>query len=134
MWTQAVAIALFALLDGYGGWIGAAVLLGLGTAMVYPTLLAAIADNTSPISRGSAVGVYRLWRDSGYAVGALMAGMVADALGLGWAIWTVAALTLASGIVVAVVMRERVRDDGSARTAAGRDGEPHVTIKRLVRS
>jgi MFS family permease len=134
MWTQAVAIALFALLDGYGGWIGAAVLLGLGTAMVYPTLLAAIADNTSPISRGSAVGVYRLWRDSGYAVGALMAGMVADALGLGWAIWTVAALTLASGIVVAVVMRERVRDDGVAGTAAGRDGEPHVTIERLVRS
>ncbi|HUG16231.1 MAG TPA: MFS transporter [Thermomicrobiales bacterium] len=107
MWTQALAIAFIVTLDGFTAWAGAAALLGLGTAMVYPTLLAAIADNTSPDMRGTAVGVYRLWRDSGYAAGALMAGIVADALGLDWAIWSVAALTLASGVVVALVMRER---------------------------
>jgi MFS family permease len=106
MWIQAAAIALFVLLDSYRGWMGAAALLGLGTAMVYPTLLAAIADNTSPTWRGSAVGVYRLWRDSGYAVGALLAGIAADALGIDWAIWGIAALTLLSGIVVALRMRE----------------------------
>ena len=107
MWTQAIAITLFVLLDGYREWIGAAALLGLGTAMVYPTLLAAIADNTSPTWRGSAVGVYRLWRDSGYAVGALLAGIVADAFGFDWAIWGIAGLTLLSGAIVAVRMQER---------------------------
>ena len=115
MWTQAVAIGLFVLLDGYRGWIGASALLGLGTAMVYPTLLAAIADNTSPSWRGSAVGVYRLWRDSGYAVGALAAGIIADALGIDWAIWGVAGLTLLSGFMVAVSMRERRQSDTGAR-------------------
>jgi MFS family permease len=109
MWVQAIAITLFVLLGGYREWIVAAALLGLGTAMVYPTLLAAIADNTSPTWRGSAVGVYRLWRDSGYAVGALLAGIVADALGIDWAIWGVAALTLLSGVIVAVRMQERQR-------------------------
>jgi MFS family permease len=93
--------------DDFGGWAMAAVLLGLGTAMVYPTLLAAIADNTGPTWRGSAVGVYRLWRDSGYAAGALLAGIVADALGVSWAIWSIAALTLLAGAIVAAVMRER---------------------------
>jgi MFS family permease len=82
-------------------------LLGLGTAMVYPTLLAAIGDVAHPAWRGSAVGVYRLWRDLGYAVGALVAGIAADALGLAGAMWIVAALTLVSGIVVALCMRER---------------------------
>ena len=82
------------------------VLLGLGTAMVYPTLLAAIGDVAHPSWRASAVGVYRLWRDLGYAFGALLAGITADAFGLPAAIWLVAALTFASGIVVAVRMRE----------------------------
>jgi MFS family permease len=107
MWVQAVAVGLFVVLECFVAWLGAAALLGLGTAMVYPTLLAAIADNTDATWRGSAVGVYRLWRDSGYVVGALLAGMVADALGIDWAIWTVAALTLTSGVVVAMAMRER---------------------------
>lgn len=107
MWLQAVAIALFVLRDGFGEWGMAAALLGLGTAMVYPTLLAAIADNSDPAWRASAVGVYRLWRDSGYAAGALLAGIVADALGLSWAIWSVAALTLLSGCIVVVTMREQ---------------------------
>ena len=81
-------------------------LLGAGTAMVYPTLLAAIGDVAHPSWRASAVGVYRLWRDTGFAVGALLAGVVADLAGLVAAVWVVAALTAASGLVVAVRMYE----------------------------
>ena len=83
-----------------------AVLLGVGTAMVYPTLLAAIGDVAHPSWRASAVGVYRLWRDAGYAFGALLSGMIADLLGVVWAIAAVGALTLASGLVVAFRMSE----------------------------
>jgi MFS family permease len=81
-------------------------LLGAGTAMVYPTLLAAIGDVAHPAWRASSVGVYRLWRDGGFAVGALTAGVVADLLGLRAAIWTVAILTALSGFVVVVRMYE----------------------------
>jgi MFS family permease len=76
------------------------VLLGLGTALVYPTLLAAISDVAHPDWRASAVGVYRLWRDGGYAVGALLAGVLADLMGVSWAIGVIAAVTFASGAVV----------------------------------
>jgi len=79
----------------------------LGTALVYPTLLAAIGDVVHPSWRASAVGVYRLWRDLGYAVGALLAGIVADLFGLAWAIVVVAILTFASGVVMALRMREQ---------------------------
>jgi MFS family permease len=106
MWLQAAGIALTALATAFAGFAVGAVLLGLGTAMVYPTLLAAIGDVAHPSWRASAVGVYRLWRDLGYAVGALVAGVVADLFGLEAAVWLVAALTLASGIVVALRMRE----------------------------
>jgi MFS family permease len=106
MWTQAVAIVLFVTGHGMAVWIAGAVTLGVGTAMVYPTLLAAVSDVAHPDWRASAVGVYRLWRDGGYAVGALGAGLLADALGLRAAILAVAALTFASGIVAAGVMRE----------------------------
>ncbi len=105
-----------------GRFYGLAV--GLGTAMVYPTLLVPIADNAAPTWRGSAVGVYRLWRDSGYAAGALLAGMVADALGIDWAIMSIAALTLASGVLVAIVMRERRRGGDTGRFDAIERGEP----------
>src|SRR5438045_3313573 len=81
-------------------------LFGLGTAMVYPTLLAAIGDVAHPTWRASAVGVYRLWRDLGYAVGALLAGVVADRLGTPAAIWLIAAITFASGLFAAIRMRE----------------------------
>ena len=81
-------------------------LLGLGTAMVYPTLLAAIGDVAQPSWRASAVGVYRLWRDLGYAVGALIAGIAADAFGLAGAMWLAGGLTLLSGLVVAFRMTE----------------------------
>ncbi|HTK09335.1 MAG TPA: MFS transporter [Ktedonobacteraceae bacterium] len=87
-------------------WMGGAILLGLGTALVYPTLLAAISDVSHPSWRGSAVGVYRLWRDSGYAIGGLLAGILADLLGISWAIGVVGVLTLLSGIIVAFRMRE----------------------------
>ncbi|HWS25860.1 MAG TPA: MFS transporter [Xanthomonadales bacterium] len=106
MWVQAIGIVATVVADGYAGFATGAVLLGLGTAMVYPTLLAAIGDVAHPSWRASAVGVYRLWRDLGYAFGALLAGITADAFGLPAAIWLVAALTFASGIVVAVRMRE----------------------------
>ena len=114
MWTQAIGIFLIAaaptLIDGlrpdFWLWITGAVLLGLGTALVYPTLLAAIGDVVAPGWRASAVGVYRLWRDLGYAVGALLSGIVADIFGVVWAVALVGALTFASGVIVALRMRE----------------------------
>ncbi len=106
MWLQAVALALIALAESFPLWAVAAVLLGAGTAMVYPTLLASIGDVAHPAWRARSVGVYRLWRDGGFAVGALLAGIVADALGVEAAVWTVAALTAVSGLVVALRMYE----------------------------
>ena len=82
-------------------------LLGLGTAMVYPTLIAAVSDASHPAWRARSLSVYRFWRDLGYAVGALAAGIVADIFGTAWAIAAIGTLTLASGAVVAAVMRER---------------------------
>jgi MFS family permease len=104
MIIQAVGIWLTVLVPAYGVWIAAAALQGLGTAMVYPTLLAAITDHAHPTWRASSLGVYRFWRDLGYAVGALLSGLVADLVGLEAAIHLVAALTLASGLVVARLM------------------------------
>jgi MFS family permease len=104
---QGIAILLFVVTEGFAAWAGAAVALGIGTAMVYPTLLAAIGDLTHPSWRGTAVGSYRLWRDSGYAVGAILAGVVADRAGVSGAIAVVGGLTIASGIVAAVVMPGR---------------------------
>jgi MFS family permease len=106
MWTQAVGIALVAVAGTKVGFATGSVLLGVGTAMVYPTLLAAIGDVAHPAWRASAVGVYRLWRDLGYAVGALLAGLLADAFGLAAALWAVAVLTAASGAAAALRMQE----------------------------
>ncbi len=106
MWAQAVGIVVTVLSRGFAGFAAGGVLLGLGTAMVYPTLLAAIGDVAHPSWRASAVGVYRLWRDLGYAVGALLAGVVADRLGTPAAIWLIAAITFASGLFAAIRMRE----------------------------
>jgi MFS family permease len=105
MWVQAAAIAIVVLSEGYAGFAVGAVVLGLGTAMVYPTLLASVADVTHPSWRASAVGVYRFWRDLGYAIGAVIAGLTADAIGLAGAMWLVAALTLVSGAIVAMRMQ-----------------------------
>jgi len=109
MWIQAGAIALVIVASGFAGFAAGAALLGIGTAMVYPTLLASIGDVAHPSWRASSVGVYRLWRDLGYAIGALVAGLMADAFGLATAMWLVAAITLASGVVVALRMSETLR-------------------------
>jgi MFS family permease len=104
MIVQAVGIWLTVLVPTYAVWLVAAALQGLGTAMVYPTLLAAITDHAHPTWRASSLGVYRFWRDLGYAIGALLSGFVADVVGLGAAIHLVAALTLISGLVVVGAM------------------------------
>ena len=106
MWVQSIGIALFVIASGFWVWFVGAVLLGIGTALVYPTLLAAVSDVAHPNWRASAVGVYRLWRDAGYAVGALTAGLLADAFGGLTAIAAIGALTFLSGAIVAAVMRE----------------------------
>lgn len=106
MWLQAAAIAFIAMGSSFVFWATAAIVLGIGTAMVYPTLLAAVGDVAHPAWRASAVGVYRLWRDMGFAVGAIVTGVIADLAGAETAIWAVAALTLLSGALVAVRMAE----------------------------
>jgi MFS family permease len=106
MWVQSIGIALFVIGNDFWIWLGGAVLLGIGTALVYPTLLAAVSDVAHPNWRASAVGVYRLWRDAGYAVGALTAGLLADAFGGLTAIGVIGALTFLSGVVVAAIMHE----------------------------
>ena len=106
MLVQAVAIGMIAITATFGAWLLAAVLLGLGTAMVYPTLLASVADVAAPSWRGAAIGVYRLWRDLGFAVGAIVAGILADRAGMPFAIGAIAVLTGASGVVVLLRMRE----------------------------
>ena len=123
MWIQACGIALVAVGERFGVFAAAGVLLGIGTAMVYPTLLAAIGDVAHPSWRASAVGVYRLWRDLGYAIGAVIAGITADALGLDEAMWIVAAVTFLSGVVVALRMTETLRRrtavDAASPSSAG---------------
>jgi len=106
MLTQGAALAWIAATRGFWAWAAGAALLGAGTAMVYPTLLAAIGDVAHPHWRARSVGVYRLWRDSGFAIGAVLAGIIADVVSLTAAIWAVAALTAASGVVVAIRMYE----------------------------
>jgi MFS family permease len=106
MLLQAAALALIALAGDFTGWAVAAVLLGAGTAMVYPTLLAAVSDVAHPTWRARSVGVYRLWRDGGFAVGALLAGIVADLAGIRAAVWVVAAVTAASGLLAWARMYE----------------------------
>ncbi len=107
MWVQGSGIFLIGVTHGFGWWFLASTLLGLGTAMVYPTLIAAVSDASHPSWRARSLSVYRFWRDLGYAIGALCAGMLADALGLPWAIRIVAVLSFISGAVVALLMRER---------------------------
>jgi len=106
MVVQAFAIAAIAAGDGFVTWLAASATLGLGTAMVYPTLIAVIADVAAPSWRASAIGVYRLWRDLGFAVGAIVSGLVADALGIVNAIWLVGALTAVSAHFAAVFLAE----------------------------
>ncbi|MBS0251251.1 MAG: MFS transporter [Proteobacteria bacterium] len=110
MWIQAVALFLTATSSDFGWWIFSSILLGAGTAMVYPCLIAAVSDASHPSWRAKALSVYRFWRDLGYAVGALLAGLIADRFGFASAIAAVGALTFFSGTVVAMVMVERPSD------------------------
>jgi len=109
MLTQAVALGLVAASDTFALWAVGAAMLGAGTAMVYPTLLAVIGDVAHPAWRARSVGIYRLWRDGGFAVGAALSGAVADLWGIRAAVWTVAALTALSGALVATRMYETRR-------------------------
>jgi MFS family permease len=106
MLTQAVALGIVAASDSFAPWAAAAVLLGAGTAMVYPALLAVIGDVAHPTWRARSVGIYRLWRDGGFAVGAVLSGVAADLWGVRMAVWIVAALTAISGALVAGRMYE----------------------------
>lgn len=143
MWLQAIAIWIIAagpsFRSPYAAWIGGSVLLGLGTALVYPTLLAAVSDRAHPRWRASAVGVYRLWRDLGYAVGALLSGAIADAFGVVAAIVFVGALTCLSGLIVAVRMAgtAEAKQDQEKRNEAGgrgrvRDHFDHAFLQRAA--
>jgi MFS family permease len=116
MLLQGIAIGLIPFTQGFVWWAVDLIFLGLGTALVYPTLLAAISDVAHPSWRASAVGVYRLWRDSGYAIGALLAGVLADLFGVSWAIGAIAGVTFLSGIVVSGVMRETLPRKRVAKT------------------
>ncbi len=107
MWIQAGGLFLTAATSRFEWWLVGSLLLGLGTAMVYPSLIAAVSDASHPSWRARSLSVYRFWRDLGYAIGALSAGLIADRFGLSSAITSIAALTFLSGTVVAMLMRER---------------------------
>ena len=115
MWVQAAGIFVTVASRSFEWWLLGSVLLGVGTAMVYPSLIAAVSDNSHPSWRARSLSVYRFWRDLGYAVGALLAGVIADTLGLSWAIGSVGALTFLSGAVVAAFMQDAGRSSRDAR-------------------
>ncbi|WP_292119751.1 MFS transporter [Mesorhizobium sp.] len=117
MWVQAAGLLTTAMTRDFGWWLLASLLLGLGTAMVYPSLIAAVSDASHPSWRARSLSVYRFWRDLGYAIGALSAGLIADFFGFVAAIAAIAALTFLSGAIVAVAMRET-----TALTPARSDG------------
>jgi MFS family permease len=109
MWVQAVGLFMTALTETFWWWFAASVLLGLGTAMVYPTLIASVSDASHPSWRARSLSVYRFWRDLGYAIGALSAGIMTDLFGAAWAIGTIGVLTFASGAIAAIAMTEGAR-------------------------
>jgi len=120
MFIQATALTVIATADAFAPWAAGTMLLGAGTAMVYPTLLAAIGDVAHPTWRGRAVGIYRVWRDLGYAVGALMGGVIADLWSLRAAVWAAAAISALSALIVAVRMYEtHLRPDDTTTAPEG---------------
>jgi MFS family permease len=114
MWVQSAGLLLTAASRDMTGWLPGSLLLGVGTAMVYPSLIAAVSDASHPAWRARSLSVYRFWRDLGYAIGALSAGIIADRFGFSWAIASIAALTFTSGALYAWLGRARgVRPDGT---------------------
>jgi MFS family permease len=113
MWVQAGGLFLTAATREFGWWIAGSALLGVGTAMVYPSLIAAVSDASHPAWRARSLSVYRFWRDLGYAVGALAAGIIADRFGFAWAIAAIGAVTFASGVVAAVMMQSDLKPAGA---------------------
>ena len=109
MWVQAGGLFLTAAVSSFEWWLLGSVLLGIGTAMVYPSLLAAVSDAADPTWRARALSVYRFWRDLGYAIGALTAGLLAAVVGFVWTIAAIGALTFVSGLLVAILMSEETR-------------------------
>lgn len=105
MWVQAAGLFVTAFTRTFDWWLVGSLLLGVGTAMVYPSLIAAVSDASHPTWRARSLSVYRFWRDLGYAIGALLAGIIADIFGFSWAIGSAAALTFLSGVVAAILMR-----------------------------
>lgn len=118
MWVQAGGLFLTAATRDFGWWLAGSVLLGLGTAMVYPSLIAAVSDASHPSWRARSLSVYRFWRDLGYAVGALAAGIIADQFGFAWAIAGIGALTFLSGVVTAFTMQSRLSSPTSTEPGA----------------
>jgi MFS family permease len=119
MVVQGAALALMAVTTGFAPWAVGAAMIGVGTALVYPTLIAAVGDVAHPTWRATAVGVYRLWRDAGYVVGALIGGVVADAFDLRAAVMAVAVLSVVSGLIVSARMKETTPLSGPSPTASG---------------
>jgi MFS family permease len=109
MWVQAAGLFLTAATTHFEWWLAGSLLLGVGTAMVYPSLIAAVSDASHPSWRARSLSVYRFWRDLGFAMGALSAGLIADRFGLSWAITSIAVLTFVSGAIVAIVMQEAAK-------------------------
>jgi len=107
MWVQSAGLFLTALTGSFEWWLLGSLQLGVGTAMVYPSLIAAVSDASNPTWRARSLSVYRFWRDLGYAIGALSAGIIADIFGMAWAVEVIGALTFVSGAIVALIMRER---------------------------
>jgi MFS family permease len=124
MWIQAAALFLTALTREFHYWLIGSLLLGLGTAMVYPSLIAAVSDASHPSWRARSLSVYRFWRDLGYAIGALSAGVIADLAGMPWAIGAIAALTFCSGLVVALLMRSSQPQANPPMTNRRMEGTP----------
>ncbi len=106
MWVQSAGLFLTAATRAFEWWLLGSLLLGIGTAMVYPSLIAAVSDASHPSWRARSLSVYRFWRDLGYAIGALSAGLIADFFGLSWAITSIAALTFLSGAVAALLLEK----------------------------
>ncbi|SFI59777.1 MFS transporter [Bradyrhizobium sp. cf659] len=123
MWVQAAGLFLTGATSHFEWWLVGSLLLGLGTAMVYPSLIAAVSDASHPSWRARSLSVYRFWRDLGYAIGALSAGIIADRFGLSAAIVSIAALTFISGAVAAVFMRERTAASVDLAQKASRPAE-----------